>query len=478
MSLRIGYMNVRGLSRASWEACHRLLDHRLDYLFVAETWFKDHDTYCQDRRFIASTTPPKTKNLQGRQRGGIYLLGSHQARSRVERVQVTEHSIVFRRGKQSFAGIYFPPTSLKIEDLARILDSLRRATVILGDINTRFKDPVHQDREPGPPERVHVFTQFLSTTLHQHLKPRHTKRKLTTNHSFIHAGSTATLQLMDNSPLKMDTDHRNTLLLTLDQGGRDTIPTKTIKRFRVGQLSKPGISGQVAARIKQHTQVFDGSRDVEIMNAKLVAFCQQVQEETIGQTSPTRDQAPRVSRHEHQSPTMAGSIRLYKQASQASDENNVIFPTPAAHSQGVDAATENLAILKQHWSGTPFQEPAVHGPQDITPWTQEQVVAEIETQEADKSCSANSIHIQFLKTVKDTAIVAWLRDLYNECLRQGTTPRAWNQSEIHLLSKDVSQRRDAHNLRPISIICIFRKVFERLLLLRFQGQPWAQFHPA
>jgi hypothetical protein len=50
---------------------------------------------------------------------------------------------------------------------------------------------------------------------------------------------------------------------------------------------------------------------------------------------------------------VAGSIRLYKQASQASDENDVIFPTPEAQSRGVDAVTENLTILQQRWSGQP-----------------------------------------------------------------------------------------------------------------------------
>ncbi len=42
----------------------------------------------------------------------------------------------------------------------------------------------------------------------------------------------------------------------------------------------------------------------------------------------------------------------------------------------------------------------------------------------------------------------------------------------------MGQRRDAKNLRPISIIGIFRKIFERLLLLQVQDQPWAKLHPA
>jgi hypothetical protein len=51
-----------------------------------------------------------------------------------------------------------------------------------------------------------------------------------------------------------------------------TTPTETIKRFCIGQLSRPGMREKLAALINQHTQVFDGT-DVDDMNAKLVAFC-------------------------------------------------------------------------------------------------------------------------------------------------------------------------------------------------------------
>jgi hypothetical protein len=476
MSLRVGYVNVRGLSAASWRACHRLLDHHFDYLFVAETWFIQHETYSRHRRFIASTTAP-AKNLVGRSRGGVYLLGSHHARSKVEGVRVTEHSIVFRRGKECIAGVYFPPQTMDVDELTQHLEMLKHTTVLLGDINTRFKDPVHQDGEPGPPERLQTFTQFLSRTGHQHLKPRTTNLKLTTDHCLVRARH-ATLELMGNAALKMETDHRYTLSLTLGQGGRETTPTETIQRFRIGHLSKPLVQKQLHALISQCTSAFGESRDVDVMNAELVAFCQRVQEKTIGRASPDRDRAPPPDRMTSQAQTTAGSIRLYKQASQASDENDVIFPTPEAQHRGVDAAAENLAILTKRWTGQPFLNPAVQGPHEACPFAREALVTEIEQQEADKSCGADGIHIQFLKAVKETAVLTWLLELYNECLRQGQTPRAWNQSEIYLLSKDATRRRDAHNLRPISIICIFRKVFERLLLLRYQGQPWAQFHPA
>src|SRR5271167_1154776 len=126
MSLRIGYVNVRGLSRPSWEACHVLLNDHFDYLFIAETWFVNHNIYSRDRRFIASTKPA-AKNLHRRQRGGIYLLGSHNAQSRVSRVNITEHSITFHQDKLSISRVYFPPTTFDVDHLALLLDSLKHS---------------------------------------------------------------------------------------------------------------------------------------------------------------------------------------------------------------------------------------------------------------------------------------------------------------------------------------------------------------
>jgi len=63
-------------------------------------------------------------------------------------------------------------------------------------------------------------------------------------------------------------------------------------------------------------------------------------------------------------------------------------------------------------------------------------------------------------------------------MQTGRTPKAWNQSEIHLLTKDPKKRRDVNNLRPITIICMFRKIFERLLLDTFDEDGWARVHPA
>jgi hypothetical protein len=75
---------------------------------------------------------------------------------------------------------------------------------------------------------------------------------------------------------------------------------------------------------------------------------------------------------------------------------------------------ENLALLKDRWSGQPSQLPAHTVPEEpILGWTTEEVVSEIEQQESEKSCGADGINIDFLKAVTETAVIRWLQQLYN-----------------------------------------------------------------
>src|SRR5438270_4917374 len=112
--LRIGYINVRGLSPLKWEACCRLVDTVYDFLFVAETWFVDHKTYTRDRRFIFSTPKPPCSGKTGRVSGGVYLLGTRRARSIVTCTpKTTTFSITFTLSSGlSISGVYFPPSTM------------------------------------------------------------------------------------------------------------------------------------------------------------------------------------------------------------------------------------------------------------------------------------------------------------------------------------------------------------------------------
>ena len=117
MSLRVGYVNVQGLSARAWSAVCSLLDTSLDFLFLAETWYVDHQLYLPDRRLIASTTKPR-EHRSGRPSGGIYLLGTAEARGRVkDYVVLSERAITFAVGRRRVSGIYFLP-SISTDDIS------------------------------------------------------------------------------------------------------------------------------------------------------------------------------------------------------------------------------------------------------------------------------------------------------------------------------------------------------------------------
>lgn len=480
-SLRIGYVNVRGLSAGSWDTCCSLIEAAVDYLFVAETWFVGHERRRRDRMLIASTPKPPP-NTMGRLRGGIYLLGTRDARSKARDVIATEHTLTFTCDQRVYTGVYLPPTSLTSAEVGSILDGVRTSTVVLGDVNVRFKDPVNQSGPPGPPERLQLFQDFLSRTGHVHIKPatkQHGRRamraKLTTDHAFVARGVESELRLLDNRSLGMDTDHEYTMVVAIADGKSKAALEPTI-RFRTSQLRQPRILEEVVEAADRVEDAPVG--DVEALSAYVIKVCQEIAESKLGRTRARGTRASTMQTSEMQ--TYAASVRLYKEASRGSRENEVVVPTERAQSQGMDAMTENLQIFEERYRGR--ECPSVPSHDDVGCrddfLSLDKIKEEIDRQEAEKACGIDGIHIRFLKAVRDTGIVRLLQRLYKQCVSDRTTPRSWNRSEIHLLSKDKARVRDADNLRPISLICMFRKIFERLLLLECEGAEWARLHHA
>src|SRR4030095_1003450 len=56
-----------------------------------------------------------------------------------------------------------------------------------------------------------------------------------------------------------------------------------------------------------------------------------------------------------------------------------------------------------------------------------------------------------------------LSGLFALCIREGRTPRRWNQSVMYLLPKK-SDGVTCDSVRPLSILPMFRRIFEGLIL--------------
>jgi hypothetical protein len=531
MSLRIGYVNVRGLSPDKFEICGRLVDTIYDFLFVAETWFVDHHLRKRDRRFIASTC--KATQIRGRPTGGIYLLGTKHARSVLTaKPMVTTYSITFQTSKLRVSGVYFPPASMSIQNVEKHLKTLHDSSIIIGDINVRFRNSCFQEGTAGPTDRLDVFTQWLNTTGRNQVLPRtdsctDVKRvmshgsglrpKLNLDHCFVSQRllTRASLRLLDCTQIALRTDHPYVMHLTMAAAAQGERVGSCIDplRYRLHRLKEKRSVDQIPMVLKKSIRkVHHPTTDVDELNTMLTTICQTVAEEICGSYKPSikMQSADKSIPHLHQESTTHAAARLFKDAMRGSNDNGPILPT----SRTIDAMTENLNILKMKYAAPvdvglrdpkglevgrkfPPQAPISPGPRgleiqpaDLVPGQQicheswvaffnaEKIKAEIILQAGEKSCGHDGIHIRLLKALIETEFIPLLESLFVLCARTGETPKTWNRSTIHLLSKDVGKRRNANNLRPITIICMFRKIFERLLLQTFDEHSWAKVHPA
>ena len=56
-----------------------------------------------------------------------------------------------------------------------------------------------------------------------------------------------------------------------------------------------------------------------------------------------------------------------------------------------------------------------------------------------------------------------LAELFNECLKESCFPDCWNVSSVVPVFKNVGERSTPKNYRPVSLLSVVSKVFEKLV---------------
>ncbi|KAI6788852.1 hypothetical protein KC343_g2541 [Hortaea werneckii] len=488
-----------------WTACLKLLHTSFDFFFLAETWFVGHERHVRDRRFVASTALPSPSLQRTRNGGGIYLLASASARGRlVGDVRITPSTITFHADASSFSAVYLQP-SMSSEDVVAALGSVAASHVVLGDVNARLPWLQTQLGRPGPPERVGALSDFARshgfTTLEASEPDASPKSglparvilrtRLTVDHCFVKSERVADtdLFLLDNPSIGLPTDHAYTLCLHLKlHRSTSSCPSGTpaAVRFHLGKLADEGVRRDMCAAFDEGTRSLGllsaAPVDAATLDRRLITLVQSICRRFLGQkvSSPAAGVSKRIVSANQQDPQV--STLLYKSAAAESRENGDVLPSKRGRSEGLSALQEISGSLAERYAGRALvldgSGDGIEADETHDELSESDVKREIRRQDASKTCGLDGVHMRVIKALLPSCYPTVLCRLSNLCLSSGSTPASWNSTDVHMVTKDTNRPRDVDNVRPITLICMHRKLFERLLLVHFFDKSgWAKLHP-
>ncbi|OMJ27045.1 hypothetical protein AYI69_g3534, partial [Smittium culicis] len=136
-NLKIGYWNCQGLSERKWvRAVNAVSEAELDILFLAETWFIDHESHAAHPMFFVSTPRILPVPAFGHEQGGIVCLVTQGTRKQISSACVTRYTVRIKINGNDIMAVYFPP-SLKPDKIADHIPE-NSLSVLVGDINAFF----------------------------------------------------------------------------------------------------------------------------------------------------------------------------------------------------------------------------------------------------------------------------------------------------------------------------------------------------
>ncbi|KAI6814112.1 hypothetical protein KC342_g16545 [Hortaea werneckii] len=368
-----------------------------------------------------------------------------------------------------------------------VLDSVATADVVLGDMNVRYSPT----QIATPRDRGETIDRWTYTHGMRRLNPATGPGPvagvgevgaLTVDHCFVrraHVGDP--LYLLANEDLGLTTDHRYTMLVMVPapDDGQGAATKAELPRYCLGKLGTAAGGAALRERWAAWSggvdRIFGATNDPERLDANLVEAVQRTCADTLGVARRTaaggrREATAEVSYH-----------RLVRQDFELDEDNGPLYSA----TDGRTALEEAAEVLGERYRarGAPIpddgddDEPGGRRADGWT-WSADEVREAIGKQDGAKACGGDGVHMRALKALQHTTLPEYLAILFNACVARGATPRRWNRTEIQLLVKDRTKTKTIGNARPISLIVMFRKLFEGLLLEYLGGLDCLQLHPA
>ena len=72
---------------------------------------------------------------------------------------------------------------------------------------------------------------------------------------------------------------------------------------------------------------------------------------------------------------------------------------------------------------------------------------------------------------------SWVLKLINKCAETSTIPRAWRRAKVAAILKPGKDPNHKKSYRPISLLCILYKLYERMIMTRISAVVEEQLTP-
>ncbi len=512
MNITIGYLNIEGLSPPKHQACCSLIDAGIfDILILSETWFpKTFNYMSHPYSFVQSKFV--FKEVNSRQSGGLLVLCSIQARSYISSFQISVHGILLDVSGISILSVYLPP-SMSFDQIHTSLNIFQNYHILLGDINVRFQGI---SKRPSMPSLQELWRSWLSShsfsmsdpivdvfTITQHHSDIFTqshsdllsKQFLPTvgnqfrlfancelDHVFHSNTISHTLRLLGSAQFNLKTVHQYFIHVTLDLSFPEQELRQGLGRFHLEYLEKPGISAYLAQTWTElDSQLNWNITDVDVYDSIISNSVQAVAEQVLGiyDVLSRRKSPDNVQPLLNSQLSALAAIRLFKRK-----QRNL---NPSLLIQSHNSSPMQECIAKFH--STFFTDdvqvflPPLNSTEDLPLHqfiTSSKILNFLKKYPKDKACGLDSIHTVLLQALSTTQLFSRLSGLYQLCIQTGQTPQRWNTSVMYLLPKKSEPPITCDSVRPLSILPMFRRIFESLLLPLFTNPEYifTRLHPA
>ena len=476
----------------------RYLENKLDdaneptIIIIAEHWFSKFFSLQESRYFFCSTPLINYRDV-GHQNGGLAVLASRTVIPLIKEANVSEFSIQFTIGLETIKAVYLPPR-LSLEEVEKVISAeTNQVSILLGDINVRFGKLLNDKRTWNTPRGQKIISILESYDMH--LQPS-TGKFSGNDHVFSRKNETWEYYKLTDA--QMRTDHGMIdLSIPLDR----RIPHATIigqeKRYAFSILKDPifrdvikndwiteqpflvEFVGKVRFQLKLG-RIKSYQSALEVINITydtLAGAIMNLCERNFPTYDPENRKSQRATSQNLDSTNCSTvfairqfkrSQRLYTQAQKfKSSTDTDVLQEAVEYYSNIYSSTTGQATFD--WSDELVSNHCWKTDAD-------QIATIIKQYSSAKAAGPDGMHSSLLKCLLEVkGFSSLIAELFNICLEYSITPLAWNTSRIHLLMKDPLTPYIASS-RAVSLTCMFRRFFEKIVLRNSLNETWSQLH--